>query len=145
MRIVYQRVSKAAVTVADEVICEIGPGALLLVGIDVKDDSETLRWMAQKVAGLRVHDDVEGKLNLSLQQTNGEVLAVSQFTLLGDCRKGKRPSYTTAAPPETAEPMFIQFVEFLRLEGLFVKIGAFGKHMDVALVNDGPVTLVIDR
>ncbi|MBU0518225.1 D-tyrosyl-tRNA(Tyr) deacylase [bacterium] len=145
MRIVYQRVSRAEARLKNVPISRIGPGALLLVGIASGDDRDTLRWMAQKVAGLRVHDDSEGKLNLSLQDTGGEVLAVSQFTLLGDCRKGKRPSYTTAARPETAEPLFMHFVELLRAAGLSVQIGAFGEHMDVEFVNDGPVTLVIDR
>ncbi len=145
MRVVYQRVSRAEVRVAGKLLSRIGRGALLLVGVAQGDDSETARWMAQKIAGLRVHDDADGKLNLSLQDVGGEVLAVSQFTLLGDCRKGKRPSYTEAAPPEVAEPLFIRFVEFLREQGVPVQIGAFGEHMEVELVNDGPVTVVVER
>ncbi|MFH1863058.1 MAG: D-aminoacyl-tRNA deacylase [bacterium] len=143
MVVVYQRVLRAAVHVNQQTISSIGKGALLLVGISVQDDSEALRWMAKKIAGLRVHDDAAGKLNLSLLDIGGEVLAVSQFTLLGDCRKGKRPSYTDAAPAATAEALFIRFVELLKEEGVPVQIGAFGEHMEVELVNDGPVTLVV--
>jgi D-aminoacyl-tRNA deacylase len=143
MVVVYQRVSRAEVRVEGQVVSRIGRGALLLVGVAVGDDSEAARWMAQKVAGLRVHDDAEGKLNLSLKDIGGEVLAVSQFTLLGDCRKGKRPTYINAAPAEVAEPIFVRFVEFLRAEGLPVQMGVFGAHMEVELVNDGPVTLVV--
>jgi D-tyrosyl-tRNA(Tyr) deacylase len=144
MVIVYQRVSKAEVRVGGEVKSRIGIGALLLVGVGQGDNSDAARWMAQKVTGLRVHEDSDGKLNLSLKDISGEVLAVSQFTLLGDCRKGKRPSFTWAAPPEKAEPLFIRFVEFLRQEGVPVQMGAFGEHMEVELVNDGPVTLIIE-
>lgn len=145
MRVVYQRVSRAEVRVDGKVVSRIGKGALLLVGVAKSDDSETARWMAQKIAGLRVHDDEDGKLNLSLLDIGGEVLAVSQFTLLGDCRKGKRPSYTEAASPEVAEPLFIRFVDFLREQGVPVQIGAFGEHMEVELVNDGPVTVLVER
>jgi len=145
MRIVYQRVSRAEVRVDGQVVSRIGRGALLLVGIANGDDSATARWMAEKIAGLRVHDDSEGKLNLSLKDIGGEILAVSQFTLMGDCRKGKRPSYTDAAPPEIAEPLFVRLVEFLRQEGVPVQMGAFGEHMEVELVNDGPVTVVVEK
>ena len=145
MRIVYQRVLRAEVRVGKRIISRIGRGALVLVGIANGDDSDAARWMAQKVAGLRVHDDPEGKLNLSVKDIGGEILAVSQFTLLGDCRKGKRPSYTDAAPPEIAEPLFVRFVEFLRQEGVPVQMGAFGEHMEVELINDGPVTVVVEK
>ncbi len=145
MRVVYQRVLSAEIRVGERVISKIGRGALLLVGIEVGDDSETLRWMAEKIAGLRVHEDAGGKLNLSLKDIRGEALAVSQFTLLGDCRKGKRPSFTKAAPLEEAETLFVRLVEFLQGEGIAVQIGAFGEHMQVELVNDGPVTLVIEK
>jgi D-tyrosyl-tRNA(Tyr) deacylase len=145
MRLVYQRVKRAEVRVGERLICRIGRGALLLVGIANGDDSDTARWMAEKTAGLRVHDDADGKLNLSLKDIGGEILAVSQFTLLGDCRKGKRPSYMNAAPPETAEPLFVRFVEFLRQEGVPVQMGAFGEHMEVELINDGPVTVVVEK
>ncbi|TKJ42578.1 D-tyrosyl-tRNA(Tyr) deacylase [candidate division LCP-89 bacterium B3_LCP] len=144
MIVIYQRVNRAEVRVGEEITSAIGRGALLLVGIKRDDDSEVLRWMAKKVAGLRVHDDQDGKLNLSLEEIGGEVLAVSQFTLLGDCRRGKRPSFTRAAPPDIAEPLFIRFVELLKEEGIPVQIGAFGEHMQVELVNDGPVTLMLE-
>ncbi len=145
MVVVYQRVSRAVVRVGTDIISQINRGALLLVGIAEGDDSDTLRWMAKKTAGLRVHEDNEGKMNWSLMDIGGEILAVSQFTLLGDCQKGKRPSYTKAGRPETAEPLFIRFVEFLRQEGVSVKIGKFGAHMEVELVNDGPVTLILEK
>lgn len=144
MIVVYQRVSKAAVRVDEKTLSRIGLGALLLVGIKQQDDSNTARWMAQKVAGLRVHEDSEEKLNLSLKDISGEVLAVSQFTLLGDCRKGKRPSFISAAPPEKAEPLFVRFVDYLRQEGIPVQVGAFGQRMEVELINDGPVTLILE-
>ncbi len=143
MVVVYQRVIRAEVRADGGVVSRIGRGALLLVGIALDDTVETTRWMAEKAAGLRVHDDAEGRLNLSVVDIDGEILAVSQFTLLGDCRKGKRPSYTQAAPPEIAEPLFIFFVERLREQGVPVQIGRFGAHMEVELVNDGPVTLII--
>lgn len=144
MMVVYQRVSRAEVRSAGKIVSQIQRGALLLVGIGKEDDSEVIRWMAKKVAGLRVHDDQEGKLNRSLLDIGGEILAVSQFTLLGDCCKGKRPSFVQAAPPEKAEPLFIRFVEFLRDEGVSVQIGSFGERMEVELVNDGPVTLILE-
>ena len=143
MIVVYQRVSRAEVRVAGEVVGKVGRGAVLLVGISRADNSDSARWMASKVAGLRVHEDPEGKLNLSLLDVGGEVLAVSQFTLMGNCRKGKRPSFVTAAPPEIAEPLFVRFVELLREEGVPVQMGAFGEHMEVEMVNDGPVTLIV--
>lgn len=145
MKVVYQRVLRAEVRVNGNVTSRSGKGALLLVGLATDDDSDTLRWMAEKIAGLRVHDDETGKLNRSLRDIGGDVLAVSQFTLLGDCRKGKRPSYTKAARPEIAEPLFVRFVELLRDAGLPVQTGVFGEHMEIELVNDGPVTLVIEK
>jgi D-tyrosyl-tRNA(Tyr) deacylase len=145
MVVVYQRVSRAEVRVDGEVRARIGRGALLLVGVAVGDDSEIARWMAQKVAGLRLHEDAEGKLNLALKDVGGEVLAVSQFTLLGDARKGKRPSFVRAAGVDLAEPLFVRFVELLQQEGVPVKVGIFGAHMEVELVNDGPVTLILER
>jgi D-aminoacyl-tRNA deacylase len=146
VRIVLQRVRNASVTVGEETISEIGPGLLLLVGVAQVDGQTEADWLAEKVAGLRIFNDAEEKMNLSLRDTGGEILAVSQFTLLADTRKGKRPSFIRAAPPEEAEPLFDYFCESLRRVGVgSVKTGTFGAMMDVALVNDGPVTIVLER
>lgn len=141
-----QRVSRASVTVGDEAISEIGLGLLLLVGVSAGDTREAADWLARKVSGLRVFADGEGKMNLSVTETGGAVLAVSQFTLLGDARKGNRPSFVQAAPPEEAEPLFDYLCERLREAGVpEVGTGRFGAMMDVELVNDGPVTLILER
>ena len=141
-----QRVSRASVTVADELISKIGPGLLLLVGIAKEDTEAEADWLAEKVAGLRILADEDGKMNRSVRDTQGEVLAVSQFTLLADARKGKRPSFVGAAPPEEASPLFDYFCERLRAAGVAsVETGSFGAMMEVALVNDGPVTIVLER
>jgi D-tyrosyl-tRNA(Tyr) deacylase len=146
VRIVLQRVKKASVTVGDERISEIGVGLLLLVGVAQGDGEAEADWLAVKVAGLRIMGDKEGKMNLSVRDVGGEVLAVSQFTLLADTRKGKRPSFVHAAPPEEAEAVFDHFCKRLREAGVgSVKTGSFGAMMDVALVNDGPVTIVLER
>ena len=146
MRIVLQRVKSASVAVDGERISEIGPGLLLLVGVAPGDGEAEADWLASKVAGLRVVADEEGKMNRSVVESGGEVLAVSQFTLLGDTRKGRRPSFVGAAPPDAAEPLFDLFCEKLRAAGVrSVEKGRFGAMMDVALVNDGPVTLVLER
>jgi D-tyrosyl-tRNA(Tyr) deacylase len=146
VRVVLQRVSKASVTVDGERISEIGAGLLLLVGIAKNDDEESADWLVEKIAGLRVFNDRDGKMNLGLRDVGGEVLAVSQFTLLADTRKGKRPSFVQAARPDQAEPLFDHFCERLRASGVrSVQKGRFGAMMDVALVNDGPVTIVLER
>ncbi|MCA1688397.1 MAG: D-tyrosyl-tRNA(Tyr) deacylase [Actinobacteria bacterium] len=146
MRIVLQRVRDASVTVGEERISEIGPGLLLLVGVAQGDGEQEADWLAEKVAGLRIFNDEQGKMNLSVRNVGGEILAVSQFTLLADTRKGKRPSFVHAAPPEEAEQLFDYFCERLREAGVGpVKTGSFGAMMDVALVNDGPVTIVLER
>jgi D-tyrosyl-tRNA(Tyr) deacylase len=146
VRIVLQRVKNASVRVGDETISEIGAGLLLLVGVAQGDGEAEADWLAEKVAGLRIFNDESGKMNLSLKDVGGEVLAVSQFTLLADTRKGKRPSFVGAAPPEEAERLFDYFCERLREAGVgSVKTGSFGAMMDVALVNDGPVTIVLER
>ncbi len=146
MRVVLQRVNRASVTVDGERISEIGPGLLLLVGVAAGDGEAEADWLAQKVAGLRIVADEEGKMNRSVVESGGEVLVVSQFTLLGEARKGRRPSFVGAAPPEAAEPLFDLFCEKLRAAGVrAVETGRFGAMMDVALVNDGPVTLVLER
>ena len=146
MRIVLQRVKNASVTVGGERISEIGQGLLLLVGVALGDGEAEAGWLAEKVAGLRILGDEEGKMNLNVRDVGGEILAVSQFTLLADTRKGKRPSFIRAAPPEEAKPLFDYFCERLRETGAgSVKTGAFGEMMDVALVNDGPVTIVLEK
>jgi D-tyrosyl-tRNA(Tyr) deacylase len=145
MRIILQRVSRARVTVAGRITGEIGPGVLLLVGLTDSDTEAELAWMAEKVVGLRIFNDDEGKMNRSLDEGGGALLVVSQFTLYGDARKGRRPSFTTAARPEVAVPLYERFVERLRATGLQVETGEFGAMMDVELVNDGPVTLILER
>jgi D-aminoacyl-tRNA deacylase len=146
VRIVLQRVSEASVTVEGERISGIGVGLLLLVGLAVGDGKAEADWLAQKVAGLRIFNDEEGKMNLSVRDVEGEILAVSQFTLLADTRKGKRPSFVHAAPPEEAEPLFDYFCERLRAASVSpVETGSFGAMMSVTLVNDGPVTIILRR
>lgn len=146
MRIVLQRVRGASVTVDGALVSKIGNGLLLLVGIAAADGEENADWLAEKIAGLRIFNDRDGKMNLSLRDVEGEVLAVSQFTLLADTRKGKRPSFVQAAQPEKAEPLFDYFCERLHAKGVrSVETGRFGAMMDVALINDGPVTIVLEK
>jgi D-tyrosyl-tRNA(Tyr) deacylase len=146
LRVVLQRVKEASVTVAGEEISSIEQGLLLLVGVAKGDGEPEADWLAEKIAGLRIMADEEGKINLSLRDTGGAVLAVSQFTLLADTRKGKRPSFVGAAPPDEATRLFDYFCERLRTAGVDqVETGRFGAMMDVALVNDGPVTIVLER
>ena len=146
MKVVLQRVKSASVTVAGEKVSEIDAGLLLLVGVADGDGEAEADWLAGKISGLRIMADDEGKMNRSVLESGGGILAVSQFTLLGDARKGRRPSFVGAAQPETAEPLFDHFCESLREAGVgSVKTGRFGAMMDVALVNDGPVTLVLER
>jgi D-aminoacyl-tRNA deacylase len=146
LRVVLQRVKNASVSVGGERISEIGAGLLLLVGVAVNDAEAQADWLAEKISGLRIFNDGEAKMNLSVRDVEGEVLAVSQFTLLADTRKGKRPSFVHAAPPEEAERLFDYFCERLREAGAApVKTGVFGAMMDVALVNDGPVTIILER
>jgi D-tyrosyl-tRNA(Tyr) deacylase len=144
MRALLQRVSRASVTVNGRVVGEIGPGFLVLLGIG-SDDSETqIRTLAEKIVHLRVFEDDEGKMNRSLLDTGGQVLVVSQFTLYADTRKGRRPSFTGAAPPAIAEPLCERFKDAVAAYGLQVAGGVFGAHMDVELLNDGPVTIWLD-
>ncbi|MEM1060808.1 MAG: D-aminoacyl-tRNA deacylase [Planctomycetota bacterium] len=144
MRAVVQRVSRAEVRVAGEVVGKIGVGLAVLVGVGQGDDADAAAELARKVAGLRVFEDDDGKMNRSVGEAGGAVLAVSQFTLFGDCRKGRRPSFIAAARPEAAEPLFEAFVAHLRDTGLIVATGRFRTTMEVDLVNAGPVTLLID-
>jgi D-aminoacyl-tRNA deacylase len=145
MRVLLQRVSRAEVRVAGRVVGAIGCGYLLLVGFSGTDVEATVPWMADKVAGLRLFADGEGKMNLALEEVGGAVLVVSQFTLYGDASKGRRPSFVDAARPEVAVPLYERFVTALRERGLTVATGEFGAMMDVELVNDGPVTLWLER
>jgi D-tyrosyl-tRNA(Tyr) deacylase len=145
MRVVLQRVSRARVTVDGRTTGEIGRGLLLLVGFRDGDGEEALAWMADKVVGLRIFADDEGKMNRSLDEVDGALLVVSQFTLYGDARKGRRPSFVEAARPEAAIPLYERFVALLRATGRPVATGEFGATMEVELVNDGPVTLVLER
>jgi D-tyrosyl-tRNA(Tyr) deacylase len=145
MRILLQRVRAASVQVADREIARIGNGVVLLVGIGHDDGEAQAAYLAQKVAELRIFEDEAGKMNLSLKDVGGAALAVSQFTLYADTRKGRRPSFTDAALPEKALPLFNRFVELLRAEGIPVQTGEFGAHMLVEIQNDGPVTLWLER
>ena len=143
---VLQRASSGRVTIAGDVVGEIGPGLVLLVGFTPEDDDSVLAWMAEKVIGLRVFNDGEGKMNRSLEEVGGDLLVVSQFTLYGDTRKGRRPSFVKAAGPDQAIPLYERFLDLLRERAPGrVESGEFGAMMDVALVNDGPVTLVLER
>src|SRR5436853_3340072 len=144
MRACVQRVSSARVAVAGEIVGEIGRGLLVLLGVAATDGEDDLRWLVDKVVGLRIFEDADGKMNLALADVSGELLVVSQFTLLGDCRKGRRPSFIAAAPPERAEQVYEQFVAASRAAGVRVATGRFRANMQVELGNDGPVTLVID-
>ncbi len=145
MRVVLQRVARAEVRVDGLPVGSIGRGYLLLVGFKAGEREETLRWMVDKIRGLRLFPDSEGKMNLPIDAVDGELLVVSQFTLYADVRKGRRPSFIDAAEPDEAENLYDRFVDLLRAGTLPVATGEFGALMDVELVNDGPVTLVIER
>jgi D-aminoacyl-tRNA deacylase len=145
MRVVLQRVSRASVTIEGRPAGAIGQGFCLLVGFTHGDTEATVDWMAEKVAGLRLFSDSEGKMNLGLDEVGGAVLVVSQFTLYGDAAKGRRPSFVDAARPEQAIPLYERFVAALRGRGLEAGTGEFGAHMMVEIQNDGPVTLILER
>ena len=144
MRAVVQRVLRASVHVQNRRIAEISRGLLLLVGVAKGDTVQDVRTLASKISGLRIFEDPPGKMNLSVQEVKGEILAVPQFTLLGDCRRGRRPDFTGAEQPEAAAALFAEFVLALKAAGLPVKQGSFQEHMQVELVNDGPVTMLLD-
>lgn len=145
MRAVVQRVTRAAVHIEGETVGSIGTGLLVLLGITHGDSEREAKWLADKIVGLRIFRDDAGKMNRDLIDAGGAVLVVSQFTLYGDCRKGKRPSFVDAAPPEVAIPLYESFIAAVRSHGVAVETGRFGAMMQVELVNDGPVTLIIDR
>lgn len=144
MRCVVQRVSRASVAVEGKTTGEVEKGYMVLVGVEQGDGEADMRYCAEKVAGLRVFEDGEGKMNLSVKDVGGAVLAVSQFTLLGDVRHGRRPSFSNAARPEEANALYEDFCQALRAAGIRVETGVFQTHMEVSLVNDGPVTILLD-
>ena len=144
MRAVIQRVSRAEVTVAGQPIGRIGPGLCVFLGIGKDDGQSNVDHLAEKIKNLRIFDDENGKMNRSLEEVREEILVVSQFTLYGDCRKGNRPSFSDAAPPDAAEKLYEYFVQRLRGAGLRVETGQFKARMEVALTNDGPVTFIVE-
>ena len=145
MRVVIQRVTSASVTVDQQTIGQISHGLLVLVGIANGDTTAEADWLANKTAELRIFEDSNGKMNHSLLETDGSALVVSQFTLLADCKKGRRPAFTNAAAPKLAEQLYEYYADAIRLKGIRVEQGSFGADMKVDLTNDGPVTIVIDR
>lgn len=144
MRAVVQRISRGQVTVDNQIVGKVGKGFLVLLGVSEEDTQDEVIYMAQKIVGLRVFQDEEGKMNRSINDINGEMLVVSQFTLYGDCRKGRRPSFVKAARPEKADELYQSFVAEVRGQGISVETGQFQAEMSVELVNQGPVTLLID-
>lgn len=144
MKAVVQRVTEASVTVDDRVVGQIGKGFMILLGVEVGDTDKDARWLAEKVAGLRVFEDEAGKMNLALADVGGAALVVSQFTLLGDCKKGRRPSFIRAAAPQEANRLYLLYSQVLRELGLTVANGQFQASMQVRLCNDGPVTLLVE-
>src|SRR5690554_3355462 len=144
MRAVVQRVSEASVKVEGNIVGEIDKGLLVLLGVGEEDNDKDLEYMVDKVLGLRIFEDDNGKMNLSLLDIGGEILIISQFTLYGDVRKGKRPSFTKSAHPDIAKDIYLKFVEKCKEKGIKIEEGIFGANMDVSLINDGPVTIIID-
>ncbi len=144
MRIIVQRVNNASVEVEKEVVAEIKKGILIFLGVGTEDDEKDLEYMINKVLGLRIFQDQADKMNLSIEDINGEILVVSQFTLYGDVRKGKRPSFTASAPPDIGEKLYEEFLDRLKTSGLKIENGIFGADMKVSLINDGPVTIMLD-
>jgi D-aminoacyl-tRNA deacylase len=144
MRAVLQRVTQARVIVDAEVVGQVGTGLLVLLGVTHADTMENAKWLADKIAGLRIFNDDAGRMNRSVTDVGGEVLIVSQFTLYGDSRKGRRPSFIDAAPPEIAIPLYEAFIDTVKSHGIITATGRFGATMQVDLINDGPVTLILD-
>jgi D-aminoacyl-tRNA deacylase len=144
MKVVVQRSKQARVTVKGRVVGQISEGLVLLVGIAPEDTEKDARYLAEKIAGLRIFEDQDGKMNLSVLEVGGQILSISQFTLYGDCSKGKRPSFIGAARPEHAEPLYEIFNGLLREQGVHVETGEFGADMDVSFTNTGPVTLIVE-
>ena len=145
MRAVLQRVRRGCVTVDGRVVAEIGAGAVILLGIGPQDGEDAAKYLAEKIANLRIYEDDAGKINRSLLDVGGAAIVVSQFTLYADTRKGRRPSFTDAAPPEIARPLVERFAALLRELGVPTQTGEFGAHMMVEIVNDGPVTIILEK
>ena len=144
MRAILQRVSEARVQIDGATVGEIGHGLLVLLGVTKSDTAEQARWLADKIVSLRIFNDADGKMNLDLAEVGGAILVVSQFTLYGDCSKGRRPSFIDAAPPEIAIPLYEAFINAVKAHGIPTATGRFGAMMQVSLINDGPVTLILD-
>ena len=144
MRAVVQRVSQASVSIRGETVGSIGPGLVVLLGIHKEDTEQEIKWMTDKIVHLRIFEDESGKMNRSLVDIGKEMLIVSQFTLYGDCRKGRRPGYSSAAPPEKAEPMYRKFIELVKKHKINTATGQFQEMMEVSITNSGPVTLLLD-
>jgi len=144
MRAVVQRVSSCSVRVTNEIVGQIGPGLLVLLGVSVNDNPENARYLAEKIVHLRIFEDEKGKLNRSLLDTGGSMMIVSQFTLLGDCRKGRRPSFVQAAGPDKAKELYQRFIQEVKARGVSVATGRFQAKMSISLVNEGPVTLILE-
>ena len=144
MRIVIQRVSEASVSVAGQTVSQIGPGLVVLLGVAEGDTERAITYLEEKTVHLRIFEDEEGKMNRSILDTGGQMLIVSQFTLLADCRKGRRPSFVNAAPPEKADELYRKFVKAAANRGIRVETGKFGAKMAVSLINDGPVTIILE-
>jgi D-aminoacyl-tRNA deacylase len=145
MRALIQRVKSGKVSVEDQTVAEISHGLVILLGIGQEDTEASARFLAEKIANLRIFQDDQGKFNLSILDTGGAALVISQFTLYADARKGRRPSFTDAAPPGTAAPLVMKFAEILRLQGIATQTGVFGAHMLVEIQNDGPVTIWLEK
>ena len=145
MKLVIQRVKSAKVEVDDKIVSKIGKGLLILLGVSETDSGSEIEWLAKKVVELRIFEDEDKKMNLSLKDIEGEILLVSQFTLYADCRKGRRPDFNKAAKPEIAERLYEEFAFELEKNGIKPKVGIFGAFMQVSLINDGPVTIILER
>ena len=145
MKLVIQRVKHASVEVEGKIISNIRNGLLIFVGISAEDDGTQIEWLAKKAVELRIFEDKENKMNLSLKDVSGELLLVSQFTLYGSCKKGRRPDFLEAARPDKAENMYLEFAEALKQNGIIPKLGKFGEHMNISLLNDGPVTMILEK
>lgn len=145
MRALLQRVDHASVSIDNKVVARIGPGLVILLGVGHNDGEDQARFLVEKIANLRIFEDQDGKFNLSILDVKGEAMVVSQFTLFADARKGRRPSFTEAAPPETANPLVDRFAEMLSLQGVPTQKGVFGAHMLVEIHNDGPVTIWLEK